>query len=334
MPIYKRKGSEVWYLDVNIPGYPRVRRSTGTDDRSKALAVEAKVKHELFSRPVLRGKTWGNAVILWTKRATRSDSDIYSLRKFAKYFPDRMIEEVTREDVDAALAFCKTPGTYMRYRTIVAAVLNLAKDEGWLTAVPKLATRQGKKTTRAWITPAQWTKLYLALPVHLRAPADFALQTGLRQANVLGLTWDRVDLERRMVWVEAEDTKAENAIAIPLSDRAYEILDTLQDTDPTFVFTYRGKPFKKAKTAFQAACVRAGLGRLVVGADGVARYQGFTWHGLRHTWATWHVQNGTPLDVLQKLGSWSDLRMVMNYAHHHPGHLAKYANNATRKEPT
>ena len=54
-------------------------------------------------------------------------------------------------------------------------------------------------------------------------------------------------------------------------------------------------------------------------------------HGLRHTWATWHVQNGTPLDVLQKLGGWSDLRMVMNYAHHSPRYLAKFANNEGTK---
>jgi integrase len=60
-------------------------------------------------------------------------------------------------------------------------------------------------------------------------------------------------------------------------------------------------------------------------------YQGFTWHGFRHTWATWHVQNGTPLDVLQKLGGWSDLRMVMNYAHHAPGFAAGFVGNNRKK---
>ena len=47
---------------------------------------------------------------------------------------------------------------------------------------------------------------------------------------------------------------------------------------------------------------------------------------------SWHVQNGTPLDVLMRLGSWSDLRMVLNYAHHSPGYLASYAGNTTRRK--
>lgn len=96
------------------------------------------------------------------------------------------------------------------------------------------------------------------------------------------------------------------------------------------MFTHNGKPFKKVKTAFQAACVRSGVGRFIETDDGF-RYQGFTWHGLRHTWATWHIQNETPLDVVQKLGGWADLRMVMNYAHHSPGYLAQYANNIKKE---
>ena len=52
---------------------------------------------------------------------------------------------------------------------------------------------------------------------------------------------------------------------------------------------------------------------------------------IRHTWATWHIQNGTPTDVPQKLGAWNDERMVKNYAHHSPGYLAQFANNVRKK---
>jgi len=51
----------------------------------------------------------------------------------------------------------------------------------------------------------------------------------------------------------------------------------------------------------------------------------FRWHGLRHTWASWHVQSGTPLHVLQELGGWSDFAMVWKSAHLAPEHLAEHA---------
>jgi integrase len=69
------------------------------------------------------------------------------------------------------------------------------------------------------------------------------------------------------------------------------------------LFTYKGKPIQKADTkAWRQALARAGI-------------KNFRWHDLRHTWASWHVQNGTPLHILQELGGWSEIGMVQRYAH-------------------
>ncbi|UUZ52719.1 tyrosine-type recombinase/integrase [Massilia sp. H-1] len=53
-----------------------------------------------------------------------------------------------------------------------------------------------------------------------------------------------------------------------------------------------------------------------------ASIENFRWHDLRHTWASWHVQNGTPLHVLQELGGWESEAMVRRYAHLSASHLA------------
>ena len=45
-----------------------------------------------------------------------------------------------------------------------------------------------------------------------------------------------------------------------------------------------------------------------------------------HTWASWHVQNGTPLHALQELGGWESPEMVRRYAHFSAEHLAPYAD--------
>jgi integrase len=158
--------------------------------------------------------------------------------------------------------------------------------------------------------------------------AMFAIETGLRQSNVLKLTWNRVDLERHHVWIEAHEAKGRKAIAVPLNERAMSVLLACKGEHPEYVFTYAGRPISEIKTAFQAACVRAKLGRFRP--DG--SYEGFAWHGLRHTWATWHMQAGTPQAVLQQLGAWADPRMVQNYVHHSASYLAQFADHLKGKK--
>lgn len=83
----------------------------------------------------------------------------------------------------------------------------------------------------------------------------------------------------------------------------------------TWVFTYEGERIKQVSTA---ACYKARKR---------AGIEDFRWHDLRHTWASWHVQNGTPLFALQELAGWETEKMVRRYAHLAAEHLAAYAGN-------
>lgn len=320
MSLYKRPNSNVWWTNISHPEHPRVRRSTGTTDRVEAQRIHDEIKAELWRTPVTpKTITWGSAVNAWLDIEDRSESELLSLRKFGLHFPDRPILRVTGDDIANALLFCETAGTYMRYRAMIVAILNVAKRKKWIRELPDIPVRRDKKKkTRAWLTHEQWEKLYAELPQHLRAPAVVAVNTGLRQSNVFGLRWCDVDLERRLVTVHAEDTKDDDDLAVPLNDDALAAIKAQEGLHDEFVFAFRGKPMVKPKGGFKDACTRAGVPE-------------FTWHGFRHTWASWHVQNGTPLEVLQKLGGWSDLRMVMNYAKFAPGYVAQFVNNVRRK---
>ena len=166
-----------------------------------------------------------------------------------------------------------------------------------------------------WITPDQAEVLCTALPSHLEAMCRFSLATGLRESNVTGLEWSEVDLDRRVAWIHADQSKSGQAIGVPLNSEAVLVLRKQSGQHRRYVFTYQGDRVAKANTrAFRNALTQVGI-------------ENFRWHDLRHTWASWHVQNGTPIHVLQELGGWSDIRMVQRYAHLAPEHLSAYAGN-------
>jgi integrase len=83
---------------------------------------------------------------------------------------------------------------------------------------------------------------------------------------------------------------------------------------PIHVFSYRGRPITQVSSkAWYGALRKAGI-------------EDFRWHDLRHTWASWHVQNGTPLYALQEMGGWSSVEMVRRYAYLAADHLAPFAD--------
>ncbi|WP_367025438.1 site-specific integrase [Methylococcus sp. ANG] len=168
-----------------------------------------------------------------------------------------------------------------------------------------------------WITPEEARRLLEELPAHLSAMARFSLERGLRRANVTGLQWSQVDLVRRCAWIHPDQAKARKAIAVPLSNGAVVVIREQEGKHPTHVFTYQGKPIQEVNTkAWRNALKRAGI-------------EDFRWHDLRHTWASWHVQAGTPLHALQELGGWETVDMVRRYAHLSSEHLAGYVDRVS-----
>ena len=121
------------------------------------------------------------------------------------------------------------------------------------------------------LTREEANRLVGALPEHLAAMARFSLETGLRRANVTGLLWSQVDLQRRTAWVHADQAKARKAIAVPLSATAVIVIREQISKHSTHVFCYKGNPVRQVNTkAWRQALTRVGI-------------EDFRWHDLRHT---------------------------------------------------
>jgi integrase len=136
----------------------------------------------------------------------------------------------------------------------------------------------------------------------------FTLATGLRHANVVGLKWQDINLEKGHAFIHPDQSKTKRAIPVPLNDNALAVIKKQQGKHKEFVFTYRGRPVGNCN----ARAWREALRR--------AEVTNFRWHD-KHTWASWHVQNGTTLYELQQLGGWASYDMVLRYSHLSSDHL-------------
>ncbi|MDT8385358.1 MAG: site-specific integrase [Gammaproteobacteria bacterium] len=222
------------------------------------------------------------------------------------------------------------PATVNRMLEVLRAILRRAENHWeWLDKAPHVRMLPEPKIRIRYLTTVEFSRLIAELPNHLAYMASFSICTGLRENNVTQLNWSQIDMSRSVAWIHSDQSKTGKAITVPLSLEAKALLKDLEGNHSHFVFTYQkwnakikrfeNVPVSRANNhAWRKALVRAGI-------------ENFRWHDLRHTWASWHIQNGTPLHVLQELGGWSSTEMVKRYAHLSPGHLSEYAGNANRK---
>lgn len=120
------------------------------------------------------------------------------------------------------------------------------------------------------LSSSQFENLLAACPPHLEPIVLLAFYTGMRKSEVLFLTWDEVDLQKRFIRLAGDRTKTRVARSVPLHPRVCDTLSRLpRGIRASRVFLWRGEPVDDVKKAFKAACIKAGL-------------QDFTFHDLRH----------------------------------------------------
>jgi integrase len=203
-----------------------------------------------------------------------------------------------------------TPATINRYLATMRSLLRMARDEWqWLDSIPKIRMLPGEVERDRWLTKAEADQLIAVCLPHLAAIVRFALATGCRAREILGLEWKRVDLARQTAWLNL--TKNGTPRGVPLNRNAVSVLEEQIGKHPQYCFTYRGEPIKAniSNKAWFSALEKAGL-------------HDFRFHDLRHTWASWHRQSGTSCDELKELGGWKTRSMVDRYAKFATDHLA------------
>ncbi len=326
MSLYKR--GNIWWCSWEIDGRP-VAETTHTRDQAEAQEYHDQRRAELWRERRLDKieiPTWDTACLAWLEGHARDkksySTDLSRLRWVNPRLTGRKLDKINNalltEIRDECLKGAEKPrarSTCNKHLAVISAVLHYAHTKDWIVGIPNIPYFPEPEGRIRFLTRKEAGRLINELPEHLAQMARFSLATGLRRGNVTGLRWDDVDLARRVAWIWPDEAKAGRAISVPLNDQAVEVLQERLDTNPEFVFTFKDAPIWHVKTkAWDKACKRAEL-------------HDVDFHTMRHTWASWHVMAGTPLEVLMQLGGWSSMEMVLRYAHLAPGYLANYAGN-------
>lgn len=322
--LVKRSGSAYWYCRFTAPDGRRVFQTTRTADKRQAQEYEARLKARLWREQQLGESQaiWPEAVVSWLKSTTHKDRRNVEqrLRWLDAHLGGLALREINAQVLhrirSEKLADGVSAATVNRHLAIVSAVLRHAQKAGWIESVPAIPRMKEPEGRIRYLSPDEAQQLIDRLTGHMKDMVEFALATGLREQNICGLAWDRVDMARRLAWVAADSSKSGKPIRAPLGEWAVQVLARRQGIHPEWVFTYRGRKLTRCNnTAFRAAIADIG-------------WTDVSFHTLRHTWASRHVMNGTPLQALKELGGWSDLRMVLRYAHLADDFLAGYADNS------
>ncbi len=327
MPIYKR-GKNYW-LDIATPNGQRLRQSARTQNRRHAQELHDQIKADLWRQGTLGERPayyWQDAATAWLNERgeypSRAD-DVLWLRWLHPHLYGTPLPKIDAARVTELQRVRQAEGVTARsvnaILQAVRGVLRAAQKRGWIDQTPPIRLLPEPSRRIRYLSEDEERRLLAALPPHLANIARFALATGLRMANITGLEWRQVDLGRRQAWIWADQSKTRQAITVPLNEDAVTVLRQQWGQHPTHVFIHRGQPLRHANgKAWRNALQRAEIAE-------------FRFHDLRHTWATRHIQAGTPIHALMELGGWRDITMVRKYAHFSAAHLQDYAENVARR---
>ena len=155
-----------------------------------------------------------------------------------------------------------TNGTINRELSALKKLLNLGAKQTppLVDRVPYIPLLKEADPRQGFFEHEDYTRLLEKLPDYLRPVAAFGYMFGWRHSEILGLTWDKVDLKNGIVRLNPGETKNREGRTVYLDEDLKEIFRGLfvnRRLDVPFVFTRNGEPIKGFRKAWMKACKEA-----------------------------------------------------------------------------
>lgn len=309
--LYRR--GDVWWVRFTKDGQ-EIRKSTEQRTLHDARRVRDEIKHAV--KAVGSARTFAEMVETYFERegsAVRfSSADRYrvSAKALLPTFGAVPIHEISRGMIADFIARRRkeevSDATIRRDLAALHVMLNSAVSWEWLDANPvaRVKTRGLKETQRTrFLTEKEWQRLSAKCEPELRAICTIAVEAGLRLGEILSLTWGDIDARRMEISVRDGKTGSRT---VPMSEACLAAIKS-RGSGRGLVFWKDGptgpEPLKVIRVSQRFSAVAAKVNLSDV-----------RFHDLRHTFASWKVQQGHDLYRIQRILGHKGPQMTQRYA--------------------
>ena len=322
--IYQRKtkdGRIRWYLDYRDEAGKRVQRlaMNALTPEEAALALRIEISRAFARAQGVKEQKrilFNDFALIYLESYAKPNKkswvcDDYCLEAHLKpYFGKLDLREITPLDIETYRAKRLSAGvkksTTNREMALLKKMFHLAVDWGYCAENPvvkvKLFPERDNLKERV-LSAEEETRLLAHCPPHLAPIVVFALNTGMRRGEILGLRWDQVDPSGKSIRVTR--TKSGRDRSVPLNEAAAEVIKAQrQKSRGSYVFPSMkgGEYMKSVAHSFARACRLAGI-------------TGLRFHDLRHTFATRLIRQGADIITVQALLGHHSVTVTQRYTH-------------------
>ena len=330
MATFRKRGSYRWQAQVRKKGYPLQTKTFETKAAAEAWAraTEHEMDQGLFvSRAEAESTTLGELLQRYLAEITPSKKgagpESARIRLLLRHpLANRYVAGIRGVDIaryrDERLQKVSS-ATVKRDLVIVSHLFETARKEWGIQVhnpvrdikLPPHSRARDRRLQPGFGGEEGEEKRLLAACSEARNPyllsvVRLALETAMRQGELVALRWENVDLTRRIAHLP--DTKNGEARTVPLSSTSVEVLRALPRSLHGEVFP--GLTAEAVKRAFARATRRAGI-------------EGLHFHDLRHEATTRLFERGLNIMEVATITGHKDLRMLRRYTHLKAEDLAK-----------
>jgi integrase len=294
-------------------------RNRADAEKSLAQYIGRKHKPEPSGAPMIADvlAVYGSEVAIHKKTARNIS---YNISNLLKWWGDKTAADISKKTCREYAATKSAPAASADLKVLKAATKHWHEEYGPLNFIPTFWRPADNPPKDRWLTRTEAAKLVCAARPyqHLRRMVLLGLYTGSRPGVVLALHWDQVDLKNRMLSRLPAGAKPDAKKRAPKVRLGKRILSHLKrwhrlDGGKGHVCRFENRAVADPHTAWRKVVKAAGL-------------RGVTRHTLRHTRATWLMQQGVPIWEAAGFLGMTIKTLEKVYGHHDPGYQESAAN--------